>query len=134
MPPGDLEPGSAEHWLARAEGHLAIAQQPKPPKGFWEDLTFHAQQAAEFALKAVYQHHSLVFRFTHSIEELGGGLEAAGISIPDEVPQAIILTRYAVHARYPGAGLPVSRPEHEFAVGLAVGVVDWARSVVTSGY
>lgn len=130
MPTGDHEPGTAGHWLARAEGHLAIARQPKPPKGFWEDLSFHAQQAAEFALKAVYQHHSLAFRFTHSIEELGGGLEAAGIEVPDAVPHAIILTRYAVHARYPGAGLPVSRSEHEFAVKLAVGVVEWARSVV----
>lgn len=130
MPPADPIPGSAEHWLARAEGHLAIARQSKPPEAFWEDLAFHAQQAAEFALKAVYQRRGIAFRFTHSIEELGSGLEEGGEPIPDEVRDAIILTRYAVHARYPGAGLPVSRKEHESAVELASAVVAWARTVV----
>lgn len=132
MPPVEPLPGSAEHWLARAEGHLAVARQPKPPGAFWEDLAFHAQQAAEFALKAVYQRRGIAFRFTHSIEELGSGLEAAGELIPDEVIKAVILTRYAVHARYPGAGLPVSRTEHEAALKLATDVVDWARAIVAA--
>ena len=130
MPPDDPISGSAEHWLARAEGHLALARLPKPSGAFWEDLAFHAQQAAEFALKAVYQHRGIAFRFTHSIEELGSGLEAAREPIPDEVRDAVILTRYAVHARYPGAGLPVSRKEYESAVSLAAAVVAWARTVV----
>ena len=130
MPPDDPISGSAEHWLARAEGHLALARQGKPPGAFWEDLAFHTQQAAEFALKAVYQHRGIAFRFTHSIEELGSGLEAAGEPIPDGVRDAVILTRYAVHARYPGAGLPVSREEYESAVSLAAAVVAWARTVV----
>jgi len=130
VPPDDPTWGSAKHWLARAEGHLAVARQPKPPGAFWEDLAFHAQQAAEFALKAVYQHRGLAFRFTHSIEELGGGLEAAGEAIPDAVRSAIILTRYAVHARYPGAAPPVSPKDHECAVALAAPVVAWAHTIV----
>ena len=130
MPPDDPISGSAEHWLARAEGHLALARQPKPLGAYWEDLAFHAQQAAEFALKAVYQHRGIAFRFTHSVEELGSGLEAAGELIPDEVRDAVILTRYAVHARYPGVGLPVNRKEYEAAVSLAAAVVAWARTVV----
>jgi len=128
VPPDDMTPGTSQHWLARAEGHLAMARQPKPRQGFWEDLAFHAQQAAEFALKAVYQHCQTPFRFTHSIEELGSGLEAAGEPIPDSIRDAVILTRYAVHARYPGAGLPVSRQEYETAVALAGAVVAWART------
>ena len=130
MPPDDPVSGTAEHWLARAEGHLALARQPKPPGAFWEDLAFHAQKAAEFALKAVYQHRGIAFRFTHSIGELGSGLEAAGESIPYEVRDSVILTRYAVHARYPGAGVPVSRKEYESAVELAAAVFAWARTVV----
>jgi hypothetical protein len=40
-------PGSAEDWLARARGDLAIAKAPLPEEAFYEDLCFHAQQAAE---------------------------------------------------------------------------------------
>ena len=118
---------------SHADGHLALARQPKPPEGFWEDPAFHAQQAAEFALKAGYQHRSIPFRFTHSIEELGSGLELAGESIPAAVRNAVVLTRYAVQARYPGAGLPVSRREYESAAQLATAVVAWARDVVRAG-
>lgn len=133
MPLDEPAPGTALHWLARAEGHLALARQPKPPQGFWEDLAFHAQQAAEFALKAIYQHRNLPFRFTHSIEELGSGLEAAGEPVGEAVRNAVVLTRYAVHARYPGAGPPVTVGEYETTVQLATAVVAWARDFVCGG-
>ena len=42
-----LEPGTPQHWLFRAGAHLALAKVPKPTEGLWEDLAFHAQQAAE---------------------------------------------------------------------------------------
>ena len=49
-----LAPGSPQEWLARAKGDLALAGAPLPPGAFYEDLCFHAQQAAEEALKATY--------------------------------------------------------------------------------
>ena len=55
MPQGKRVPGSAADWLARAKGDLALAEIPLPKGAFYEDLCFHAQQAAEKALKAVYQ-------------------------------------------------------------------------------
>ncbi len=130
MPSDSREPGTPQHWLARAHGHLAIARQPKPAEGFWEDFAFHAQQAAEFALKAVYQHRGLLFRFTHDLEELGKGLDDAGISVPNAVKDAVILTRFAVRARYPGASAPVTGDEHEQAICLADAVVAWAHTQV----
>jgi len=60
-------PGSAEDWLARAEGDLALARVPLPKGAFYEDLCFHAQQAAEKAIKAVYQFYGKSFRYTHDI-------------------------------------------------------------------
>jgi len=54
-------PGSAADWLARAKSDLAIAKAPLPQGAIYEDLCFHAQQAAEKALKAVYQHHGWPF-------------------------------------------------------------------------
>lgn len=64
MPPDSAAPGSARDWLARARGDLALARSPVAEGAFLEDYCFHAQQAAEKALKAVYQHHGLVFRYT----------------------------------------------------------------------
>lgn len=130
MPPDSPAPGTPQHWLARANGHLAIARQGKPAAGFWEDLAFHAQQAAEFALKAVYQQRGLLFRYTHNLEELGKGLEDAGVSVPPTIKDAVILTKFAVRARYPGAGAPVTRSEHEDAVRLAESVLAWAQTQV----
>ncbi len=68
MPQDRPVPGSAEDWLARAEGDLALARTPLPEGAFYEDLCFHAQQAAEKAIKAVYQHYGKRFRYTHDLD------------------------------------------------------------------
>ncbi|MGH8583081.1 MAG: HEPN domain-containing protein [Gammaproteobacteria bacterium] len=48
-------PGSPQEWIARAKDDLALAQVPLPEGGFYEDLCYHAQQAAERALKSVHR-------------------------------------------------------------------------------
>jgi hypothetical protein len=53
MPQDRPVPGSSADWLARAKGDLAIAKAPLPEGAFHEDLCFHAQQAAEKAMKPV---------------------------------------------------------------------------------
>jgi HEPN domain-containing protein len=60
---------------------LAIAKAPLPEGAFYEDLCFHAQQAAEKAPKAVYLHHGWTFRYTHDLDELMGGLKRNGLII-----------------------------------------------------
>ena len=129
MPPAELRPGTPEHWMARAKGHLSMARQPKPSGVFWEDLAFHAQQAAELAIKAVYQLHNTPFPFTHDLERLASGLRAMNIEPPETIRQALQLTRYAVRTRYPGLAPPVS--EHEFAEALrqAEAVLAWAEGI-----
>jgi HEPN domain-containing protein len=54
MPEDRPVPGTAQDWMARAKSDLALAQVPLPKGAFYEDLCYHAQQAAEKALKAVY--------------------------------------------------------------------------------
>ena len=54
MPRDKPIPGSAEDWLARAKGNLAIASQSKLDEVFWEDLAFQAQQAAEQIQQSPY--------------------------------------------------------------------------------
>lgn len=60
-------PGSAEDWLRRARGDLAIAKISLPEGASYEDLCFRAQQAAEKALKAVYVGKGWTFRYTHDL-------------------------------------------------------------------
>ena len=75
MPQDRPLPGSAEDWLARAEGDLALARAPLPEGAFYEDLCFHAQQAAEKSLKAVYQYFGKRFRYTHDLASISTVLE-----------------------------------------------------------
>ena len=130
MPRDNPLPGSSREWLARAKGSLALAKQSKVKEAFWEDQCFLAQQAAEKALKAVYQSRGLPFRYIHDLEELGKGLEDAGVEVPSEVKEAIVLTRYAVETRYPGIVEPVTEEEYLQAVSLAQGVVAWAGKIL----
>lgn len=130
MPPVEPTPGGPLDWLTRAKGSLALAIQPKPEDAFWEDQCFLAQQAAEKAIKAVYQHEGLLFRYTHDLEELGKKLEDHGISIPPVVKDAVVLTRYASETRYPGLSEAVTEEEYREAICLAQAVVSWAESIV----
>lgn len=127
MPHDRSTPGSAEDWLARAKGDLAIAEAPLPDGAFYEDLCFHAQQAAEKALKAVYQLHEWKFRYTHDLEELISGLLNAGLGVPPDVVDADVLTSFAWEARYPAFTEPISEEEYLEALHQAKTVVDWAE-------
>ncbi len=53
MSPEDVEPGSPADWLRHAASDLKLARIARPPEVLLEALCFHAQQAAEKALKAV---------------------------------------------------------------------------------
>ncbi len=123
-------PGSPVEWLARAKGDLALARAPLPAGGFYEDLCFHAQQAAEKAIKAVYRRHGWTFRYVHSIEELLTGLRQSGLKVPEQLDESVILTDYAFATRYPGTEEPVSREEYERAVELAEAVLAWAEQEI----
>jgi HEPN domain-containing protein len=130
MPQHRPVPGSPEDWLARAIGDLALARVPLPEQGYYEDLCFHAQQAAEKTIKAVYKKHDLTFRYTHDLGELLSDLMDNGIDIPPDVEAAQILTAYAWEARYPGLSEPVTFEEYQEAVQQADDVVGWAESIV----
>jgi len=116
--------------LSRAKGDLALAKVPLPEGGYYEDLCFHAQQAAEKAIKAVCVHHGLSFRYTHDLGELISGLEKGGIPVPQDVKDAGVLTSYAWEARYPGLYEPVTEEEYREAVELAETVLAWAETKI----
>lgn len=130
MPPERSIPGTPCDWLDRAKSDLALARLPLPEGAFYEDLCFHAQQAPEKALKAVYQYHGLTFRYTHDLEELVTGLKRRGLVVPPEVDDAIVLTSFAWEARYPGFSELVTTEEYNEAVRHAEAVVAWAEQEI----
>jgi len=94
VPENRFAPGSPQEWLARAKGDLALAGAPLPPGGFYEDLCFHAQQAAEKSLKAIYLDRGWTFRYVHDLEKLLTGLRENGLTPPAGVGQAVLLTSH----------------------------------------
>lgn len=121
-------PGSAADWLRRARGDLAIAKAPLPEGAFYEDLCFHAQQAAEKALKAVYLSNGWTFRYTHDLDTLLSELLEKGLTVPGDVRETDVLSRYAWEARYPGLDEPIIEEEYQEAVKMAEAVLTWAAA------
>ena len=60
------------------------------------------------------------------------GLTRIGVTIPDHLLDAAILTDYAVSTRYPGWGEEVTAEEYQNALKLAEQLVGWAKSEVDS--
>jgi len=125
------DPTDPQAWLLRARSNLHLAEKGGRLKGvLLEDLCFNAQQAAEKALKAVCLSRGLDFPKTHSLVHLIDILNAHGVTIPENVRAADILTQYAVQARYPSWVEDVTREEYRDALKLAAQVVFWAESTL----
>jgi HEPN domain-containing protein len=128
VPPPSPAPGTAREWLDRARGKLALARQPLPDGGFYEDLCFLTQQAAELSIKAVYQAQGWMFPFVHDLGALLDGLERQGLVIPLDVQDADQLSIYAVQARYPGVSARTTEGEFVETLRTADAVLKWAES------
>ena len=129
MPPEHLAPDDPQEWLNRARSDLSMAQA-EIPGVYLEDFCFHAQQAAEKALKALLIHRNIRFRYVHNVGELIGALEQAGGDVPETVREAASLTDFAVEARYPGLGEPVTPEERQQVVSLAEAIVLWVEQQI----
>ncbi len=97
----------------------------------WDHLCFESQQAAEKAIKAVLAFRGIEFPHVHDLRQLLTLLEEAGASMPGELWEAaMVLTPYAVLARYPGFEPPTSEDGYHRAIALADRVVCWAEEIV----
>ena len=127
--PARYPPDDPREWLNRAHSDLALARAARE-RVYLEDLCFHAQQAAEKAIKAVLITRGVQFAYVHDIAELLRELEQAGQDVPPDIRQAARLTRFAVFSRYPSPSPSVRSEEWEDAVVSAERVVGWADSLV----
>ncbi len=122
-------PGSPADWLRYARSDLELARVKRPPEVLLEELCFHAQQAAEKALKAVLIAKGVPPPKTHNIRTLLDILPP-DIIPPKEVEDAASLTDYAVISRYPGDFESVDEKEYKETIRLAEIVVLWAERTI----
>jgi HEPN domain-containing protein len=125
MPDDTARLEDAQAWLAKAGLDLRAAdlELRTPDLALWGDVTFHAQQAAEKALKALLAWHDRPFRKTHSIEELGRLCVTITPELSSAVDAAVPLTAYAWKFRYPGDIGEPSMNEAERALQVARSLV-----------
>lgn len=107
----------AREWLVRAVRDLLLAEraiQGAPPLA--EASVFHAQQAAEKALKGYLAAHNQKFARTHDLVELVTRCEVIDSEFFRFLEPARLLTPYAVRFRYPGGPLEPEAGEAEQAI------------------
>lgn len=119
-------------WLASADGDLlagrAILTAAMPS---YETASFHAQQAAEKALKALLVRHQVDFRKTHDLGELLRLAEPVAAGISQALGEGEALTPHAVDSRYPTAGVPVEREAAARDLALAERVCAHVRGLLS---
>ena len=130
MPPEKFPKGSPQDWLLHAYSDLELARTAKSPRVLYESLCYHAQQAAEKALKALLVAHDIPVERTHNIGMLLS-LLPQDVTKPPEVQEAASLTEYSVSSRYPGDLEPISEEEYQEAVRLAEFIVRWAEEIIS---
>ena len=121
------KPGTPRAWIQHAETELAHARSPMGEALAVE--CFHAHQAVEKAVKAVYVSRQIAFPFVHDIKRLLDGLRERGFVIPDAIQAAEDMTIYATETRYPDAE-SVTVKEHAEAVRIATAVLEWAKGEI----
>jgi HEPN domain-containing protein len=83
-------------------------------------------------LKGVLVATSIDFPRVHDIRQLLGMLASRGVTIPQAVQQAEVLTPYAVQTRYPADFPDIAEDELEEAQAAAEATVAWAEAEISS--
>jgi HEPN domain-containing protein len=126
MPP---EPGTPADWLEDAESDLAMAESTSRRPVRWTHRCFHAQQAAEKAIKAVLISCGIDPPKGHNIGLLLDLLPPE-VVWPPAADDVADLSRHATVTRYPGAYEQITKERFEVARSLAQAVVDWAHNIL----
>ena len=126
MPLTPAEEEVVAQWLRSARSDLAYAGLAPPPEGMYEQACFHAQQAAEKALKGLLLSLGEDPPFTHDIEALVNMLREV-TDAPDDLISAAVLSIYAVATRYPPFDSPLTEEKWQLATQTARRVVEWVE-------
>ncbi len=113
-------------WMDRARDDLRLAQAAveQAPPIVWGCL-FHAQQAAEKALKSVIVGQGQPPPHTHDLEALLAACAPGASSLRGVAQDARLLTQYGVEPRYP-------EPRRSFDSAACSGALAAARRVLAA--
>lgn len=116
----------ARTWLDYAAADLRVAELARrTPESLPAWIAcYHAQQAAEKALKGMLIARGREYPFSHDIRLLLGLCADSGVEWSEAVLESEILVSYAASSRYPSAARSLSSKEAEHAIMLAVRVVE----------
>jgi HEPN domain-containing protein len=119
----DFKSASVTSWLEKGNQDLLAAERLLVGSFPLTDIaSFHAQQAAEKAIKAYLTWHDTIFPKTHSLV----ALIALCLQIDDDFnalrTAAVTLTPYAVASRYPSDVANLSLADARQALSLAESV------------
>src|ERR1043166_2646938 len=119
-PPDQTRRELTRQWLTKAEedyqaAKLLLAEYAR----FRFIIAFHAQQAAEKFLKAVFVNYGIAFARTHDLKALLDLLNRTKPALALSLRHVEFLTPFGVDARYPGDLPEVSEPEAASAVKAA---------------
>jgi len=127
-------PERSTDWMGQAGRDLAMARKAAET-GFHEWACFISQQAAEKALKAVYQKKGGV-AWGHSVADLLSGL-AGEVNVPEALSRdARALDRWYIQASYPYGfpkGMPgdyVDREDADAAISSAGRILRFCQGIL----
>ena len=101
-PPEEAAREMAGEWLAKADADLRACDGLLATAALSEIAAFHAQQAAEKALKAFLVWNQVEFPRTHDIKRLLALCRSTDPGLAESIADAAQLTPYGVEYRYPG--------------------------------
>ena len=125
MPHDPARVAETKSWFEKAANDLRAADHELtavPP--LTDDMVFHAQQAAEKAMKGYLSWHDQAFRKTHDLAEVGRQCIAIDASLETLLRRAERLSVYAWAFRYPGDAENPSVEEAQGALAVAREVVE----------
>ncbi len=120
-------PSRRDDWLRQAKRDLDVARTTFDAQQYdWS--CFAAQQAAEKALKALYQHHHAE-GWGHVLARLVEELASDEPGLSEFVDAAKVLDKFYIPTRYPN-GLDRGAPADAFTQGEAQQAIDHAEQIV----
>lgn len=132
-PPEEVVWELAREWLAKADVDLSAGNALRSAGDLNEVVAFHAQQAAEKALKAVLVRHQVEFPKTHDISRLLALCGSVEPYLAESLADSAELTPYGVEYRYPGEYPSVTREAAEASLAKARAVVHAVAKVLSEG-
>lgn len=120
-------PERSADWLAQAHRDLEVARHDLQG-GFYEWACFVSEQAAEKALKGVFQSRNLEAR-GHSLTRLLEGLQLEEAPPAGVTRAATVLDRYYIQPRYPN-GFDSGAPFEYYQQRDAAEAINYAETVL----